>query len=110
MDLRRLMSNHRVSDLDRAERWYAALVGRAPDARPMAGLLEWHLSPFVGIQVWREPEAAGASGCTIAVSDIDDVAGRLESVGIAHEGVQQATSVRILRLEDPDGNRVVLTD
>ncbi len=34
----------------------------------------------------------------------------LTGAGIAHEGVEAATSVRILRLSDPDGNRVVLTD
>ena len=34
----------------------------------------------------------------------------LTGAAIAHEGVEAATRVRILRSSDPDGNRVVLTD
>lgn len=44
------------------------------------------------------------------VADLDDAAVALARAGIDHEGVEAATSVRILRLTDPDGNRVVLTD
>lgn len=110
MDTIRLLSNHRVADLPRAEAWYSALFGRGPDARPMGGLLEWHLSDTTGVQVWLEPDAAGSSGCTLAVADLDAAAQALTAAGIAHEGVEAATSVRILRLSDPDGNRVVLTD
>lgn len=110
MEATLVMPNLRVSDLDAAERWYTALLGRGPDERPMDGLLEWRLGPGAGLQVWREPDAAGRSGCTIAVADLDAVAARLTAAGVAHEGVEQASSVRILRLADPDGNRVVLTD
>lgn len=110
MDTIRLMTNHRVADLARAEAWYTTLFGRGPDTRPMDGLLEWHLTDTTGVQVWLEPDAAGASGCTLAVADLDAVAAALTAAGIDHEGVEQATSLRILRLGDPDGNRVVLTD
>lgn len=110
MDTIRLLSNHRVADLDRAEAWYTALVGHGPDARPMEGLLEWHLGAAAGIQVWLEPDAAGRSGCTVAVADLDALAERLSAAGLEHDGVEQASTVRILRLTDPDGNRVVLTD
>jgi hypothetical protein len=110
MDTIRLLSNHRVADLARAEAWYSTLFGRGPDARPMEGLLEWHLTDATGVQVWLEPDAAGASGCTIAVADLDAVADALTGAGIEHGGVEEATSVRILRLGDPDGNRLVLTD
>ncbi|QKE85182.1 VOC family protein [Arthrobacter sp. NEB 688] len=110
MDPILVMPNLRVSDLAAAEGWWSTLVGRGPDERPMDGLLEWRLGAGAGLQVWREPEAAGRSGCTISVTDLDAVAARLTTAGVAHEGVEQASSVRILRLADPDGNRVVLTD
>lgn len=42
------------------------------------------------------------------VTDLDAAADRLEAGGVGHDGVEQATSSRILRLVDPDGNRVVL--
>ena len=64
MDTTRLLSNHRVADLPRAEAWYSALFGRGPDARPMDGLLEWHLGDAAGVQVWLEPEAAGRLATT----------------------------------------------
>ncbi len=76
----------------------------------MEGLLEWRFGPGAGLQVWSEPDAAGRSGCTVAVADLDATAQRLTAVGVTHAGVEQASSVRILRLADPDGNRVVLTD
>jgi hypothetical protein len=34
-------------------------------------------------------------------------AAHLDRVGIAHEDPQDATAVRILPLQDPDGNRIV---
>jgi len=98
-----------VSDLDRAEAWYAALFGRAPDARPMGGLLEWHLTAGAGVQVWAEPDRAGRSGVTLATDDLEAVARALTAAGVEHPGPEQATSSRILQLADPDGNRVVLT-
>ncbi len=42
-------------------------------------------------------------------SDLDSLAARLSEAGFDHPGPQQATSSRILPLEDPDGNRVVFT-
>lgn len=98
-----------VTDLDRAEEWYQRLFDRAPDARPMAGLLEWHLVEGFGVQVWSEPERAGRSTVVLEVSDLDGVAERLTAAGIDHAGPEPGGGVRILPLTDPDGNRVVLT-
>lgn len=97
-----------VTDLARAEDWYAALFGRAPDARPMAGLLEWHLDSG-GVQVFTEPDRAGRSGVTLAVDDLEFLAAALTAAGVEHGGPTRATSSRLLQLSDPDGNRVVLT-
>jgi predicted enzyme related to lactoylglutathione lyase len=97
-----------VDDLDRAERWYAALFGRRPDSRPMDGLIEWHLSDAAGVQVWREPERSGRSTVLLGADDLDAVAGDLSAAGIAHDGPEPGGSGRVLRLADPDGNRVVL--
>jgi len=84
-------------------------VRAGPDARPMAGLLEWHTGPDAGVQVWAEPERAGRSGATLATDDLDGVAAALTAAGVDHDGPVRATSSRILQLADPDGNRVVLT-
>lgn len=98
-----------VTDLERAEDWYARLLGRGPDARPMPGLLEWHLGEGFGLQVWAEADRAGRSSVVLSESDLDAAAAHLSDVGIAHDGPQPGGGARILQLRDPDGNRVVLT-
>ena len=109
MTIRNVLAQATVSDLPAAERWYSALFGRVPDARPMDGLLEWHLGDAFGVQVWSEPDRAGRSSMVLGESDLDGLAARLADAGLDHAGPQQATSSRILPLLDPDGNRVVFT-
>lgn len=110
MTITRVLAQATVDDLEGAEDWYARLFGREPDARPMVGLLEWHLGDTFGVQVWREPQRAGHSAMVLDESDLDALATRLRDAGMAEDGPQQATSSRILPLVDPDGNRVVFTD
>ena len=87
-----------VGDLTAAERWYSALFGRAPDARPMDGLIEWHLGETFGVQVWSEPERAGRSSMVLGESDLDRLADRLTGAGIdnPYPGPQHVTASRIL--------------
>ncbi len=108
--IHRVLAQSTVSDLDTAEDWYTRLFGRGPDARPMPGLLEWHLGDSYGVQVWSEPDRAGRSSMVLDETDLDDAARRLREAGIEHDGPAPASSSRILMLADPDGNRVVLTD
>ena len=107
--IRRVLANCTVSDLDRAERWYANLFEREPDARPMTGLIEWHFSDACGVQVWSEPERAGRSTVVLEETDLDAVAARAAAAGIDHSGPQPGGGARILQLSDPEGNRVVFT-
>ncbi|WCO67261.1 VOC family protein [Iamia majanohamensis] len=99
-----------VTDLDAAEEWYTAFFDRPPDARPMDGLLEWHLGgDATGVQVWAEPDRAGRSSVVLQVDDLDAHAARLAEAGLTDATPQSATSSRILQVADPDGNRLVLT-
>ncbi|CAA9444404.1 MAG: hypothetical protein AVDCRST_MAG66-4293 [uncultured Pseudonocardia sp.] len=109
MAVQRVLAQSTVSDLEVAERWYTTLFERQPDARPMPGLLEWHLGETFGVQVWAEPDRAGRSSVVLDESDLDALAARLTRSGLHHAGPQQATSSRILLLQDPDGNRIVCT-
>lgn len=109
MTITGVLAQATVADLDIAADWYRRLFDRAPDARPMDGLLEWHLGDGFGVQVWAEPERAGRSTVVLQVDDLDAVARRLRDAGITDVVPQDATSSRILPMEDPDGNRVVLT-
>lgn len=107
--IHRVLANCTVTDLDRAEQWYSRLFGREPDARPMPGLIEWHLGDTFGVQVWSESGRAGHSSVVLVETDLDAAAARLATAGIGHSGPQPGGGARILKLTDPDGNRVVLT-
>ena len=103
-----VLAQSTVTDLGAAERWYTALLGRAPDERPMDGLLEWHVTQGGGVQVWAEPERAGRGTLLLSADDLDATAGRLSASGIEHDGPQPGGGQRLLSLTDPDGNRVVV--
>lgn len=109
MTITRVLAQATVADLETALQWYTRLFGREPDTRPMPGLLEWQLSDTFGVQVWAEAERAGRSSMVLDESDLDAFVAHLDQVGIAHPGPQDATWSRILPLQDPDGNRVVVT-
>lgn len=107
MTFRRLLAQAVVTDLSAAESWYAVLFGRGPDARPMEGLIEWHLEDTFGVQVFHDPDRAGRSTMVLDESDLDELAARLSASGVTHDGPQPVTASRVLFLRDPDGNRVV---
>lgn len=109
MTTTRVLAQCTVADLTAAERWYTTVWGRGPDARPMEGLLEWHLGGTAGLQVWVEPGRAGWSTVVLGDDDLDGLAARLARAGVAHDGPRAGGGARILLLEDPDGNRVVIT-
>lgn len=109
MTFQRLLAQAVVTDLAVAARWYAALLGGSPHARPMGGLLEWHLGDTFGVQVWLDPARAGRSAMVIEVSDLDEYATALIDAGIGHDGAQPGGGARVLILSDPDGNQVVIT-
>jgi catechol 2,3-dioxygenase-like lactoylglutathione lyase family enzyme len=109
MTITRLLAQMTVSDLDRAVDWYARLFGRGPDARPMDGLVEWHLGDAFGIQVWLDPDRAGRSAMVLDESDLDGRAATLDAAGLPYEGPQEVTASRLVQLADPDGNQIVIT-
>ena len=104
-----LLAQSTVSDLDAAHSWYAAVLGREADANPMTGLLEWHFSNDAGVQLYRDPARAGNSTTVVEVADLDDELARLDELGIAHEDPWNTPNYRVVRLEDPDRNRLILT-
>lgn len=106
--IERVLAQCTVTDLDRAERWYTHLLGRGPDGRPMAGLLEWHFG-HCGLQVWSEPDRAGRSSVVLEETDLDGAVERAVQSGITDGGPRPGGGARLLQLVDPDGNRVVLT-
>lgn len=98
------------SDLARSTIWYGRLFGRAPDARPMKGLAEWHHGHDSGLQLFENPANAGHGTLTLIVSGVEDEHARLTQAELDAGELEPADSVSLIRLRDPDGNLVVLAE
>lgn len=100
-----------VSDLDRATEWYAKLLGKPADNRPMETLADWHLTESGWLQVFRNPDQAGKTSVNLAVNDLHETAAKIRERGIDPGPVEPASAgVRLLPLTDPDGNTVTLIE
>lgn len=108
MTIEKVFAQVSCSDLSASSGWYAALFDRAPDARPMDGLAEWHHRGAAGLQLFENPADAGHGTLTLVVSGLRDEHARLERAGLAPGAIEPATSTSLVRLRDPDGNLVVL--
>jgi len=100
-----------ASDLDRAERFYTILVGRAPDLRPQPDQREWRLygDPEVALRISTRPASAGAGTLSLGVADLVVERSRL----VPHwpdlpEATTKPGVITLLRFADPDGNEVTL--
>lgn len=109
MTVTRLLAQMVVADEAAATAWYERLFDRAPDARPMGGLAEWHLGDAFGVQVRVDPARAGRSAMVLDESDLDARAAQLDRAGVAHDGPVDVTASRVLPVTDPDGNQIVFT-
>lgn len=97
-----------VRDLRAAEAFYTQLFGTAPDSRPMAGLLEWHLPHGAGVQVFEDPDRAGAGSLVLTTDDLEGDMERMCGAGLELGEPQSGGGARILELTDPEGTRIVL--
>lgn len=110
MKLQRVFAVIATADLDRAERFYTALIGRPPDARPMDGLIEWHGPEQAGLQAVLDPHKAGNSMATLLVPDMKSARTSLRSAGLDLGPDIQADKTIIAQIDDPDGNRLTLAE
>jgi predicted enzyme related to lactoylglutathione lyase len=98
-----------VSDFDPTAGWYARLIGRKPDRRPMDGCVEWQLTSGGGLQVYRNPDAPTVATLIIGVDDLETEAQELDRRGIKLEPYTAPSGrFRIAEITDPAGNTVVI--
>ncbi len=109
MSIKRVLAQAAVTDIERAIQWYSNLFDSEPDARPMDGLVEWRLGESFGVQLWSSPDRAGQSTLVLEETDLDLLASHLDDVGLGRPEIEKVTASRLLQLEDPDGNRVIVT-
>ncbi len=96
-----------VSDIQVAQRWYEALVGRPEDNHPMDTLVEWRITETGWVQVFHDPERAGSTFLNFAVDDLEAQVAELATRGLVLDEIQTANKgVRTASVTDPDGNTV----
>lgn len=110
MDIQGLYAAVAVTDMDRAEAFYTAMLGRGPDDRPMDGLVQWRLVGNAGIQLFRDADNAGHATMTIVTPDMAATRSLLSSNGLELEDEVQGDFGVIAQISDPDGNRITLAE
>ncbi|MDO9414738.1 VOC family protein [Pararhizobium sp.] len=108
MSINRIYAHLSCTDLDASIVWFETLFGKAPDARPMTGLAEWHHAGTAGLQLFENGADAGHGTLTVIVSGLSDERERLAD--LQPGDIEEATTTSIFRLQDPDGNLVVLAE
>jgi predicted enzyme related to lactoylglutathione lyase len=99
-----------VSDMERSVEWYARLIGRAPDDRPMEGLVQWRSSNGAGLQLVLDVEKSGSSLITIVTPVMDLARKRLAAASLQLEPDIRGDFGIVAQISDPDGNRLTLAE
>lgn len=97
-----------TADLAAAERWYTKLLGRAPDHRPMASLVQWELFEHAGLMLSTSEEIAGKGLVFFYVDDLAAERRRLQDLGMTLGDDIPGDYSTLAQLRDPDGNLVTL--
>jgi predicted enzyme related to lactoylglutathione lyase len=99
-----------VKDLQAATAWYEKIFGRPADSTPMPEVAEWKFPRGGWLQVYQLPERAGAGSCTLAVTDIEELATHLHSLGIDTSERAAGQKVKTVMITDPDGNHLAFAE
>lgn len=110
MSLEKIFAHVSCSDLATSTHWYARLFGRERDVSPMQALHEWHHGESTGLQLFLDGDAAGQSTLTLIVSDLDEHRQALVDRQLVPGEIEHGDAVRLIRLNDPDGNLIVLAE
>ena len=97
-----------VRDLAESTQWYEQILG--PGHQPMPEVVEWQFARGGGLQVYELPERAGQGSCTLIVADIDEIAERLRTTGVAPNAEPSRNDrVDTVMIKDPDGNSIAFS-
>lgn len=99
-----------VTDMERSVDWYTRLIGRAPDDRPMEGLVQWRVGNGAGLQLVLDGKRSGSSLITIVTPEMDLARKRLAAASLELEPDIQGDFGVLAQISDPDGNRLTLAE
>lgn len=108
MPIETIFAHVSCSDLSTSILWYEKLFGQPPSGLPMPGLAEWQFTDSAALQLFEDDDRAGTSTLTLRVIPLQAEVSRLEAAGLAPGPIEEATTLFIVRMRDPDGNLIVL--
>jgi len=108
MNIKNAIASVAVKDMMASLSWYQKLFEREPDSRPMPEVAEWKFERGGWLQVYHLPERAGACSVTLAVSDLEEVIARLETLQIDTSTRTTDVKVKTVMIVDLDGNHIAL--
>ncbi|HEU5470667.1 MAG TPA: VOC family protein [Actinophytocola sp.] len=111
MSISKLLGVVPVGDHAAGTAWYQRLLGRAPDARPMPGLADWHLTDTAWVSVFHDPARAGHTALNFAVADLAAHTSELATRGITLGPVTATDkNAHLASVTDPDGNVITFIE
>lgn len=110
MGIEMICANISCSNLEASLPWYGKLFGTPPTRRPMDGLAEWQFTSSAVVQLYQDSDKAGRSTLTIGVVSLQREQDRLAAEGIETGPIEPAKNSSIMRIQDPDGNLIVMAD
>lgn len=99
-----------VKDLKKAEAFYTKVLGREPDDRPMATLVQWRGFSKAGVQLFQDAKNSGGGRMTVVVRDVEKVRATFDQRGIALGKTIPGDFGKIAQLSDPDGNLITFAE
>jgi catechol 2,3-dioxygenase-like lactoylglutathione lyase family enzyme len=107
MTIHNVLAGVAVSDLDEAVAWYAKVLGRGPDQRPMPEVAEFAFARGGWLQLFADEDRAGRSSITLTVDNLDAQLAALKAEGIETGPPTRTDYVDTVILKDGDGNQIV---
>lgn len=107
MTIKNVLAGVAVRDLDEATAWYARLLGRAADQRPMPEVAEYAFPGGGWLQLFADGKRAGKSSVTLTVDSLDDQLAALKAAGIDAAAPTRTDFVDTAIVADTDGNQIV---
>lgn len=88
--------------------WYETLFGRPPLRQPSPQIAEWQFSESAEVQLCEQPADAGHGRLVLGVLPLQQEWDRLAAAGLGPGPIEETEGYFVARLDDPDGNRIVL--
>ncbi len=111
MTIKNALASVAVADLAATLPWYQKLFGRPADSRPMDEVAEWKFPGGGWLQVYQTAgERIGKCSVTLAVDNLDQQIADLRALGIDPGKIMGGAVVKVVMLQDPDGNSIAFAE